>query len=116
LCAYQTGNVEGNPAYRKSYATVESWWFDAGGVPNALKDIDGTPNKGRHFMWYDAGPLAIDKSRPFQIIGLDGVGALCGKCRTKGDALRAVAALDADKDAGVLPNNLSNWDKKHLLG
>jgi hypothetical protein len=67
----------------------------------------------RPFFHYNAGQLAVDPSRPWQI--LSGIGVLCGKHATEEGARAAVEALCADKAAGRLPVNLAAWDKAHLL-
>lgn len=70
--------------------------------------------RGKHFSAYHAGRLAIDPARPWQIISRT-LPAICGKVATEEQARRAVEALDADKEAGRLPCNLSTWDKVILL-
>lgn len=65
------------------------------------------------FFYYHAGNLAVDPERPWQLCSH--IGALCGKFATEEQAAIARDALNADKAAGVLPCNLSLWDKRHLL-
>ncbi len=65
------------------------------------------------FFFYHAGALAIDKARPWQLCS--SIGAMCGRFATEEEAKVAIEALQADRDAGVLPCNLSHWDKRHLL-
>lgn len=72
-----------------------------------------TGRKGKKFFYYHAGHLAIDKERPWQLCS--DFGCLCGQFYTTAQAEAALTALEADKAAGVLPCNLSTWDKHHLL-
>lgn len=72
------------------------------------------PIKRANFTAYHAGALAVDPSKPWQII-TNGLGCLVAKLWTREQAITAVDALQADWDAGTLPCRLSDWDKHHLL-
>ena len=68
---------------------------------------------GGEFFYYHAKRLAIDPKRPWQVCSH--MGALCGKLATEEQAKRAVEALNADNQAGLLPFNLNDWNKRYLL-
>ena len=69
--------------------------------------------KTQNFFYYHAGHLAIDKERPWQLCTM--IGCVLGKFKTSEEAEVAIQALQKDKDAGILPCNLSQWDKEYLL-
>lgn len=68
---------------------------------------------GKYFTLYHAGKLAVDPERPWQLISK--IGAHCGRFRTREKGLIALDALVVDMDNGILPCNLSLWNKHHLL-
>lgn len=70
--------------------------------------------KTKNFMAYHAGRLAIHPDRPWQIVALPLCCLLSCKA-TSEEAVQVVDALQADKDKGILPTNVSQWDKKEIL-
>lgn len=66
--------------------------------------------KSKDFFAYEAKELAIHKDRPFQVCTRE-IGCLLTCKATEEEAKQVVDALQADKDKGILPCNLSQWDK-----
>lgn len=59
----------------------------------------------KDFFCYNAGSLAIDPVRPWQVCQ----SAICGKFATQAEAEAEVQALQKAKDNGTLPCNLNQW-------
>jgi hypothetical protein len=74
------------------------------------EDMDEEPYKTTDFMAYHANHLAIHKDKPWQLVTRS-MCILIGYKATREEAQQALDALQKDKDAGILPNNLSKWDK-----
>jgi len=74
---------------------------------------DGENDMSGGFFYYHAGHLAIDASRPWQVCSL--LGCVLAKLDSEAKAIAAVDALTEDKQKGILPCNLSTWDRKSVL-
>ena len=61
--------------------------------------------------YYNAGKLAADPARPWQVVNRMGV--LLGEYATEAEARSAQRRLQADKDARRLPACPGSWHKAH---
>lgn len=61
------------------------------------------------FFSYDAGRLAIDPARPFQVCTKP-LPAVVAQKATQEEADATLVALQAAKDNGTLPCNLKQWE------